>query len=127
MRKKLKMEGFFQKYIEIIDNKTTQNKHGCQIWQGCIKKGPVGYGVIKARFPDGKWHTMHVHRLRYLVHAKIMSVEPGLEVSHLCHEPQCVNVDHLSLEPHSINTDRQKCFNRGVCRNHGAYKSCLHF
>jgi hypothetical protein len=77
---KVKMEAFFKKYSEKINEKSVLNRQGCMIWQGCIKKGPVGYGVINAKFPDAQWHTMHVHRLLYLVHNKILYVEPDLEV-----------------------------------------------
>lgn len=119
------MEAFFEKYMTKITEKSLPNSHGCAIWQGCVKKGPVGYGVIKAKFPDSKWHTMHVHKLLYLVHHKKLSVEPGLEVSHLCHVALCVRAEHLSLEPHTVNTDRLKCTNRGTCSGHIVYPDCL--
>jgi hypothetical protein len=34
------------------------------------KERPLGYGIINAKFPDAKWHIMHVHKLLYLVHNK---------------------------------------------------------
>lgn len=119
------MEAFFKKYSEKINEKSVLNRQGCMVWQGCIKKGPVGYGVINAKFPDAQWHTMHVHRLLYMVHNKILYVEPHLEVSHLCHVPLCVSAYHLSLEPHSINTERLKCVNRAICCGHGVYRDCI--
>ena len=119
------MEVFFQKYIAKITEKSLLDSQGHRIWQGCVKKGPIGYGVIKAQFPNAEWHTLHVHKLAYLVHTRILAVGPGLEVSHLCHMPLCVNIEHLSLEPHNVNTERQKCKNRGECCGHGVYNDCL--
>lgn len=96
------MEVFFEKYSTKINEKCLANSQGCLIWQGCTKKGPVGYGVIKAKFPDAEWHTMHVHKLLYLVQHKILFVEPGFDVSHMCHVPLCVNAEHLSLKLSSV-------------------------
>jgi hypothetical protein len=121
------MEGFFQKYITKLSERSLINDNGCHIWQGCTKKGPVGYGVIKAKFPDAQWHTIHAHKLQYLVHNRLVAVAPHLEVSHLCHVPLCVNPIHLSLEPHAINTDRLKCVNREVCSGHTPFADCILF
>ena len=38
-----------------------------------------------------------------------------LEVSHICHNTRCVNIDHLSLEPHIINELRRSCKLNGFC------------
>ena len=119
------MEGFFEKYKEKIEERSSVDSQGHRIWQGCSQEGTIGYGIIKAKFSDAEWHTMHVHKLLYLVHHNILSLEPGLEVSHLCHVPLCVAVEHLSLEPNNINAHRQKCFNRGKCSGHGPYRDCL--
>ena len=93
------MEAFCPKYSAKLDARIVVNKCGCQIWQEA-KKVPVCYGVIKAKFPDTGWHTLHAHKLRYLVHNRVISVDGALEVSHLCHKPLCINAEHLSLEPH---------------------------
>jgi hypothetical protein len=119
----VKMEGFFKKYESKLNEKSVVVENGCRIWQGCQKKGPIGYGVIKAKFPDG-WHTVHAHRLRYLVSSKTLTLEQGYEVSHLCHKPLCIAFEHLSLEPHSVNTERLKCLNRGNCGGHDPFALC---
>jgi len=54
----------------------------------------------------------------------VMSVDGALEVSHLCHEPLCINAEHLSLESHSCNTDRLRCVNRGLCHGHKPHQAC---
>ena len=82
-------------------------------------------GVIKIKFPNAEWHIMHAHKLSYLVHHNILCMEPGMEVSHLCHVPLCDNVEHLSLEPHATNTERLKCVNRGSCAGHGVFRDGL--
>ena len=121
------MEAFCQKYSAKLDARIVVNKCGCQIWQGAKKKGPVCYEVIKAKFLDTGWHTMHVHKLRYLVHNRVMSVDVALEVSHLCHEPLCINAEHFSLKPHSCNTDRLRCVIRGLCQGHKPHQACMLF
>ncbi|KAK9384654.1 zinc-binding loop region of homing endonuclease-domain-containing protein [Lipomyces mesembrius] len=33
----------------------------------------------------------------------------GYEVSHLCHQPRCINADHLVVETHKDNDSRRIC------------------
>ena len=54
----------------------------------------------------------------------VMSVDGTLEVSHLCHEPLCINAEHVSLEPHSCTRNRLRCVNRGVCHGHKSHGVC---
>jgi hypothetical protein len=35
--------------------------------------------------------------------------QPGYDVSHLCHNPQCCNPGHLWIELHTINMSRIRC------------------
>lgn len=53
------------------------------------------------------------------------------EMSHICHNSFCLNIDHLSIEPHKINCDRRLCIssfntqNRDECIGHGTYRPCI--
>jgi len=98
---------------------------GCRLWQGARKSGSTHYGMIKAKFPDTQWRTLHVHRLRYLVHVEQLKLPHGLEVSHLCHEPLCVAPEHLTLESHSVNGQRQACAARSKCCGHDNVPNCI--
>ena len=120
------MEEFYNKYrVKLLEHSLVDAGSGCRLWQGCTKKGSTPYGVIKAKFPDGNWKTLHSHRLQYIVCNRELNLPDALEVSHLCHQPRCIEIGHLSLEPHAINADRQLCCNRGVCFGHGPYPNCL--
>ena len=121
------MDEFFCKYRQKLFEKClpADRPTGCLIWQGCCKKsGPTPYGMVKAKFPDGIWRALHAHKLMFLIHKQIVSVDEGLEVSHLCHQPKCLNIEHLSLEPHDINNERQMCVNRGKCVGHMGFNDC---
>ena len=104
----------WRQYSAKIDARIVVNKCGCHIWHGAKKKGYVCYEGIQANFPDTGWHTLHAHKLRYLVHNRVLSVDGALEVSYLCHEPLCINAEHLSLKSHSCNTDRLRYVNRST-------------
>ena len=122
---KVEMEAFFEKNRLLIAKKSEPNANGCRIWLGTLKRGPIRYGVVNAKFPDGKWRNLHVHRLRYLVYLQVLALAPGLDVSHLCHEPLCVALEHLSIEPHHLNLERQRCVNREHCIGHKGFRGCM--
>ena len=55
-----------------------------------------------------------------------LRVAPPLNViSHLCHEPTCVNISHLNLEPQSINNKRKACRSTRVCKGHTGQPNCI--
>ena len=58
----------------------------------------------------------HIHKFVYLMANKKISVPPGYDISHLCHQPGCVNVDHLICESESINGNRQSCNRDKYCK-----------
>lgn len=121
-----KMEGFFNKYrLKLLEHSMVDIDTGCRLWQACLKKGPIPYGIIKAQYPDGHWTTLHAHRLQYIVLNEILDLPKALEVSHLCHQPRCIEITHLSLEPHDINASRMACYNRNMCFGHGDFPPCL--
>ena len=38
----------------------------------------------------------------------------GLDASHLCHEPKCINPKHLWPETHAVNMSRKECPGQGL-------------
>lgn len=94
--------------------------NGCQLWL----KGPdpqkCAYGKKRTKFPDvpgssGVSEVVYVHRLAYMVSNKVVQLPQGLEVSHLCHNPRCVEPRHLCLESHEANSERITCLKQGIC------------
>jgi len=87
-------------YAKVVVDEAT----GCHLWQGLTL--PDGYGLI-AVLVDGKRSTKSVHRFAYeLVHGPI--VERAMQVDHLCHTRNCVNVAHLELVTRSQNQSRRR-------------------
>lgn len=114
------MEAFVLKYRQKIEENSAMGLNGeCLIWQGaCTPNGK--YGVLNCKLPDARgWRQMHVHRLAYMMQHGILQF-PNADVSHLCHNTKCVNVNHLVLEPHGFNNSRQTCVSCGHCLGHPA-------
>ena len=74
---------------------------GCRLWQGATKSD--GHGVMKVRFPYGQRLTHGVHQLMFYCASRIVSQPTGMEISHLCHTPHCVEITYLVAEPHYVN------------------------
>ncbi len=74
----------------------------CWLWTGATVKG--GYGMFSVRRQD-KTQSWLAHRVSFF-HFNGELPGPGLEVSHLCNDPLCVNPDHLVAETHVENLAR---------------------
>lgn len=117
----------FQAILEKILEKSPQNNYNnCRIWGGA-KTNKYPY----MRNPFGKNpRTLKVHRVVYI--CKITDINlptqdssgKKLEISHLCHNNECVNPDHVYLETHQTNMDRISCRVQGSC-THNHEPSCL--
>jgi hypothetical protein len=71
---------------ERILHKIEKQKNGCWVWRGYINA--KGYGRI---YLSG--HRLNVHRIAYELW--IEPIPKGLQIQHLCNNPQCCNPDHL--------------------------------
>ena len=85
----------------------------CWLWTG--GKTSAGYGLIWA---DGRCE--YVHRIVWLLRTG-RTVEPGLEIDHLCRVRHCVNPAHLEQVSHRVNVIRGEQVNcklhrAGVCK-----------
>ena len=113
----------------------------CHIWHGPVtyvsNKRTAAYPYKKFRYmvknDQGqvvraeKNHYIH-HVVYFLRWGKVPVKRLQLEISHLCHEPLCVNVDHLFLEPGKTNKNHTlKCVvgAGGYCEGHGDYPDCV--
>ena len=47
------------------------------------------------------------------------------DISHIFHQPSCVNPDYSSHEEHAVKLERAECKEKGVYRRHSCYKSCI--
>ena len=118
----------FRRIIARILAKTEKNvgQHACIVWQGATtnkNKNPV-YGKVRNPFNTGPTQTQ-VHRLLYMAQNRLEELQhtgrggEKMEVSHLCHNSLCVNIDHLVFESHEKNMERVHCKRQGSCtRNH---------
>ena len=122
----------------VVDDRT-----GCVLWRGAVWSG-TRYGRYSVKYPNGQRKEWRVHRLilaiymntnlsassssgsgsstsysnTSTVHLILPTHTPDhrpLEVSHLCHTPECINPQHLSLETHITNMERQHCVRQGHC------------
>ena len=113
--------------LKKILEKCDQNcgPHDCAIWMGATYDKKYG----KIRNPLSKYKDqptyMRTHRLLYLlnnIHIYRNGFQPivnsdghNVEISHLCHNSLCLNIDHLVLETHFTNCSRVDCAVRRIC------------
>lgn len=117
------MEAFYRNILRDLYRNSTISLNGkdCKEWNGACTES--GYGRKRVTWPDGKKSMERTHRLIYMAQHKIHYSElknknefgEQLDVSHLCNNKKCIEVDHLVHEPHSINMDRNECFKHGHC------------
>lgn len=107
----------------------TRDPRGC--WKSTNSLNPEGYCSIR-KFTNAQQQqrqagnfqgpaggtSIYLHRVAYTAHHG-QNPPPGLQVSHLCDEPSCFNVQHLVVETGLRNRERKFC--RGVisCPHHG--------
>lgn len=87
---------------------------GCWKWTGSKRNG---YGQITV----GPRRTMSAHRFSYELH--VSPVPQGLQVDHLCRNPECANPSHLEVVTPRENTLRSPITiaSRKVAQSH-----CIH-
>lgn len=71
----------------------------CWAWQG--SRDADGYGLTSANGQRAR-----AHRLYYI--ERCGDIPDGLELDHLCRQPDCVNPDHLEAVTHAENMRRGK-------------------
>lgn len=110
----------FDKYIHVP---VVDSKEICHPWSGA--RDSNGYGEIRIQFRGRRVH-LKAHRVIFAqANPVAYNLAPSNDVSHLCHNRQCVNLHHLSFEPHTINNNRLVCKNSGECFSHHGFSDCL--
>lgn len=90
-----------------------------------------GYILIKLSIPGYSPASVILARAVYICRSARLDLLPGGDmkewhVSHLCHQPLCIQEDHLILEPGHVNKGRQHCSPMdGCCKDHAGYPDCL--
>ena len=115
----------FDHILEKLLTKTVKTgKNQCFLWSGVTKNNGTGtvYGISRNPFHKlggNRPKFVTIHRLVYMCKNKITAVpsndvDQG-DISHLCHQPLCINPAHLVLEAHSVNNGRQFCQRTMIC------------
>ena len=94
----------------------------CSEWTGPSDKD--GYPMLRVTF-RGKRIWLRVCRLIYFLHFNF-ELNSRYQVSHLCHNKKCVNIEHLNYETPVTNNQRKTCnSNRVCCCNHYGEPNCI--
>lgn len=97
------MDNFFQKLCkEFKPEQENTQPLGCCEWTGTLKY-KSSYEIIKFHLPGHKIILKFMHRVKYICHLKDLNILSDLNVSYLCHNPKCLNINHLTSEHHEIN------------------------
>lgn len=111
----------------IFNSIIVHGPHNC--WTCDLGGKGQKYSTLSVKMPwEEKKKTVLSHRFAYMIFNNNFELSENLmDVSHLCHQPHCVNPGHLSYEPHHVNMDRQVC--SGIyplrCKKHEPYKDCM--
>lgn len=94
-------------YLSVYTNPSTSdppafNEDGCWMtFTPTTEDGYVQLDVPRFLDPDRKKCAILLHRLVYLVHHGRVDIK--LEISHLCANPRCININHLVEETQEVN------------------------
>ena len=102
----------------IISNSKKNRKTSCIEYRGTLVRG---YGTISVNNKMQK-----CHRIIWHLYNQGQGSTCTFDISHLCHNTACVNIDHLVAEPHSTNCQRRQCnIKPRKCSGHGDYPRCV--
>lgn len=98
-------------YENVMKFTSPSDNKGCLLYTGTLQSG---YGIVSKTF-GGHRYRLYAHRAVVLFKSGYLDIPEDVEVSHLCHNKQCVRYDHLIIESHEINNNRQNCYSEGRC------------
>lgn len=127
---------WIKKYLEKIDkNSTPDPQNTCIMWTASTKNfGGIKYGrFYYTSFDKQSPVETTAHRAMFMLKSNQYSLSPPpntpfkgpWDVSHLCHNSLCVNIDHLSYEPHIVNMQRNICKREKHCCGHPEFSECV--
>lgn len=107
---------FIDKWTSILYTEATATPSGCLEVQK-MRQNKNGYPELRVTIPGlGQKHLL-VARLMYMCHHRVFNING--DISHLCHNRLCINIDHLVNESRTTNLKRQVCVHSGICtKNH---------
>ena len=118
---------YLQKRDKELTNCTFKENTGCLITQKPINRGDT-YPRVYFSYNKRKFHpNLHAFIFKVTNNIAPHTSFEGQEVSHLCHNKMCINIDHIRLEPKKINLDRMKCNAHKHCFRHDTYEKCMSF
>lgn len=85
---------------------TRTTEKGCQLVQ-LVPTKAKGYAQVSVKGVADKKVLAHVLAF-WVAHGPFLAAD-GLDVSHLCHNPLCVNPEHLVRESKEANQRRKGC------------------
>ena len=125
----------YKKKLESNIHNTGNN--ACHAWTGPLTCGKHKYGRFRfTNLISKKYQETSAHRAYFMISNRLPQLEPKteissqypsqiFEVSHLCHNTVCLNMNHLSYEPRSINLSRKTCKLANDCSGHGIFPNCM--
>jgi hypothetical protein len=100
------LEEFWAEYTEFFHFQATAMPSGCLELQK-MKTNAKGYPDMRVTIPNhGRKHLLAA-RLMFMVHHRQLQIDG--DISHLCHNKLCVNVEHLVNEDRQTNLSRKHC------------------
>ena len=85
-------------YARLMRKVDKDGPDGCWLWTGYLDK--FGYGKTTLRGV-----ATSAHRLVW-IHSGRGPIPDGLQIDHLCRNPQCVNPQHMEATTRSVNVQR---------------------
>ena len=135
MTQEIEWQEWAQAVAERIQRKSRQGESSdCILWTGATTQSRANspsYGYMKVKLPSSQTRkSLRVHVLAYLVtnirlRDILLSKDRDFDISHLCHNSLCTNIQHLVAEDKALNNLRKACKRSGHCLGHGDHKGCL--
>lgn len=103
-----------RRFESIVESSTVEGSFGCIITKAALKSTRVKYPVFKVA---GTSVYIHIVAAIYkqLQCGITVPWDGTLEVSHICGNRRCININHLELETHEVNESRNGCPNPLRC------------
>ena len=107
-------------YDSMLDSPSTRPLGKCKIYCRANK-----YTVLRRTTDAGTKIAVNGHRLALMKKMQTVNIPEGVQASHLCHKPGCVEIDHISPETDLVNKSRKACEQRRLCLGHPGYPMCI--
>jgi hypothetical protein len=113
------------KFLNILASCQVNAISGCFLYTGSVSPSQK-YPKVKITTLHSPY-SMNMHVFIYKMSHNIQPQHrfpPNQDVSHLCHQPTCMQIGHLNLESRQINNHRKLCKTNGTCFGHFNQPDC---